>query len=234
MAAFNLAIESGADGIEFDVRLTRDEIPVVIHDETLLRTGGVSQRVSDLSLNDLRQIDVGGWFGAKNRQGDFTGENIPTLENLFRWAESNNACLYLEMKSEARHRQNLAEAVSEALKHFDSERVVIESFDLEALRIIKHLAPMLKTAALFEPTLATPPRFRAGRLIEMAREVEADEIALHYRLVNKRVVELALEKGFAVVVWTVDDPKWINTARSLKVSAVITNNPKLLVVQRNS
>jgi glycerophosphoryl diester phosphodiesterase len=68
----------------------------------------------------------------------------------------------------------------------------------------------------------------------MAREVEADEIALHYRLVNKRIVELALEKGFAVVVWTVDDPKWIKTARLLKVSAVITNNPKLLVVQRNS
>jgi glycerophosphoryl diester phosphodiesterase len=234
MAAFNLAIESGADGIEFDVRLTRDEIPVVIHDESLLRTGGVSQRVSDLLLDDLKQIDVGSWFGAKNRNCNFTGERIPTLENLLRWAESNNARLYLEMKSDASRRQNLAAAVTELLKHFDSERVVIESFDLEALKIIKVMAPHQKTAALFEPSLATPPLIRARRLIELAREVEADEIALHYRLVNKRIVKLALENGFAVVVWTVDEPKWLDTARSLKVSAVITNNPKLLVVQRNS
>lgn len=234
MAAFNLAIESGADGIEFDVRLTRDEIPVVIHDESLLRTGGVSQRVSDLSLDDLTKIDIGSWFGARNRKGDFKDERVLSLESLLFWAKSNNARLYLEMKSDASHRNDLAKAVSELLTHFDPERVVIESFDLEALTIIKALKPHLKTAALFEPSLATPPRFRANRIIELARGVAADEIALHYRLVNKRIVELAQDKGLPIVVWTVDDPKWINSARSLKLFALITNNPKLLVVQRNS
>jgi len=233
MAAFNLAIESGAEGIEFDVRLSRDQIPVIIHDDTLLRTAGLPNRVSDLSLKDLSQVDVGAWFTTRGQGTDFSGEKIPRLETLLRWAESSGTHLYLEMKSEANQRHELAKAVSTLLAHFDPDKVVVESFDLEALKIMKNRAPLVRTAALFEPSLTTPPRFRTAQLLERAYEAGAAEIALHHRLVNKRIVELAHERGYEVVVWTVDDPKWIDRARLLKVSALITNNPRLLVVQRN-
>jgi len=235
MAAFDLAIESGADGIEFDVRLARDGVPVVIHDETLTRTGGLSQRISDMSSSQLSEIDVGSWFQVKKQKGKFTGQTIPTLTGLLGWATVKNAYLYLEMKSELNQRQALAEAVSESLKQFAlTDRVVIESFDLDAIKIIKTLAPHIKTAALFEPSIATPPGFRTKRLIELAADAQANEIALHYRLANDRVIELARTGGFDLVVWTVDDPKWINKARSLKIAALITNNPALLVAQRNT
>src|SRR6185369_3234163 len=81
MAAFREAIAAGADGIEFDVRLTRDRVPVVIHDSTLHRTAALPQRIAELSLSDLKSVDVGSWFARKKNLplGAFANETIPSL-----------------------------------------------------------------------------------------------------------------------------------------------------------
>jgi glycerophosphoryl diester phosphodiesterase len=235
MAAFDLAIEAGADGIEFDVHLTRDGVPVVIHDDTLLRTAGMSRYISDMSLAELSGIDVGSWFQLNRLKGIFAGQTIPTLAGLLRWAATKSTYLYLEMKSDPDQRQALAEAVAQSLEQFTLiERVIIESFDLDAIKIVKALTPNIKTAALFEPSVATPPGFRTRRLVELAADAQANEIALHHRLVNERLTARARAEGFAVVVWTVDDPKWVNKARTLEIAALITNNPAKLVAQRNT
>src|SRR5215208_2524413 len=73
MAAFREAIATGADGIEFDVRLTRDGVPVIIHDSTLRRTGGLQRRVSDLAASELEQVDVGSWFAPAFAQATVLG-----------------------------------------------------------------------------------------------------------------------------------------------------------------
>ena len=78
MAAFREAIAVGADGIEFDVRLARDGVPVVIHDSTLRRTGGLNKRVADLSAEEISKIDVGSWFAPR-----FANETVPSLRDLF-------------------------------------------------------------------------------------------------------------------------------------------------------
>ncbi|HSE23198.1 MAG TPA: glycerophosphodiester phosphodiesterase family protein [Pyrinomonadaceae bacterium] len=235
MAAFDLAIEAGADGIEFDVHLTRDGVPVVIHDDTLLRTGGMSRHISEMSLSELSGIDVGSWFQLNRRKGIFSGQTIPTLTGLLRWAAAKSTFVYLEMKSGPNQREVLAEAVAESLEHFAlKDRVIIESFDLDAIKIVKALTPNIKTAALFEPSVLTPPGFRTRRLLGLAADAQANELALHHRLVNERLAARAKAEGFKVVVWTVDDPKWINKARELEIAALITNNPALLVAQRNT
>src|SRR5262245_24924808 len=82
-AAFEAAIQAGADGIEFDVRLSSDGVPVVIHDETLLRTAGIRRRVAELSTSQLNEFDV------------------PTLAQVFDLFESNDLILYLELKEVA-------------------------------------------------------------------------------------------------------------------------------------
>src|SRR4051812_25832757 len=78
MAAFREAIAVGAHGIEFDVRLASDGMPVVIHDSALRRTGGLNQRVADFSRAELSQIDVGSWFPPR-----FANEAVPSLGELF-------------------------------------------------------------------------------------------------------------------------------------------------------
>jgi len=62
LAAFQMAIDAGAEGVEFDVRLAKDDVPVVIHDHDLKRVGSLNERVASLTSNELGRIDVGSWF----------------------------------------------------------------------------------------------------------------------------------------------------------------------------
>ena len=77
MAAFSAAVELGADGLELDIHLSRDGIPVVIHDESLERTTDGQGLVADASLEQLQQLDAGGWFSP-----EFAGESLPTLAEV--------------------------------------------------------------------------------------------------------------------------------------------------------
>jgi len=221
MAAFREAIAVGADGIEFDVRLTRDGVPVVIHDSSLRRTGGVNQRVADLSWQELSKIDVGSWFKA----GSFAGETVPSLEELFELFETNNLSLYLEMKcdSPAEYRP-LADACCRMIhEHSLKERVVVECFQLPALEVLKEIDPGIKTAALFDRV------FMDQSIVARATEIGAMAVALHHRLARKGLVGKSKQAGLHVAVWTVDDPIWIDRARSIGIDALITNDPARMI-----
>jgi glycerophosphoryl diester phosphodiesterase len=229
MAAFREAIAAGADGIEFDVRLTRDGVPVVIHDSTLRRTGGWQQRVADLTWSELAQIDVGSWF---NRS--FAQERVPSLKELLTLFESNDLVLNLEMKSDsASEHAPLAEACCTLInEHSLKERVIISCFDLAAIKVVKSIDPEIKTAALFEPSLSNLSVLSNERIINQAIAVGASALALHHRLARKQLAEKAKLLGWSIAVWTVDDPAWIERARSIGVAALITNNPAAMLAHR--
>lgn len=228
MAAFRLALDSGADGVEFDVRLTRDAIPIIIHDDNLRRTGNANARVAELSLEELKRFDVGVWRGPA-----FKGEPVPTLTELFDLFV-DEGLLYLEMKSDVATRQRLAEACCEYILNSGlKERVVVECFDLEAIAIVKSIDSSIRTAALFEPGLKALPITSGTKLVEKALAVGANEIALNHRLTNERTVMTAIEAGLKVVVWTVDEPRWIVNATNYGIEAVITNDPKLMLEARS-
>ena len=92
LAAFSRAISDGADGIEFDVRLSHDGVPVVIHDASLKRTGLIDRQVGELTAADLCEIDVGSWFvgRAQNLNQSFSGEKLPTLASVFKLTPLND------------------------------------------------------------------------------------------------------------------------------------------------
>jgi glycerophosphoryl diester phosphodiesterase len=206
LAAFEAAIAAGADGIEFDVRLARDGVPVVIHDETLYRTARVHRRVADLSFEQLNQFDV------------------PSLAQLFELIRSNKLILYLELKE---YQIRLVEECCRLVEEYRlKDRVIFECFEHSALRTVKNLDPTLKIAPLFQPT--------ASFILKKALAVEADEIALHHRLTNKRIVERARSANLNVVTWTIDDPAWFNGAQEIGVHALITNDPSALIAVRDA
>lgn len=201
MAAFKAAIEAGADGVEFDVRLTGDGVPVIIHDETLYRTAGVRGRVADMSLDQLSQFDV------------------PSVALLFELFRSNDLALHLEMKG---HETRLAEECCQLVEQYClKDRVVFSCFDHSVLQTIKAIDPALKTAALFQPP--------AAFIIKRARAIGADGLALHHRLATTRLLEEAKQASLKVAVWTVDDPSWVERARAMDIHALITNNPSALI-----
>lgn len=236
MAAFREALAVGADGIEFDVRLTRDGVPVVIHDSTLRRTGGLPHRVADLSWAEISKVDVGSWFAERRGlpPGTFANETVPSLAELFTLFQSNNSMLYLEMKCDSPYEQRpLAEACVRAIReHSLEDRVIVECFQLPALKILKEIDPEIKTVALFEPTFTNPSVLIDQRMINQATGVGAAALALHHRLARESLVQKAKDAGLYVAVWTVDDPAWIERARTLGIDALITNDPAAMLAHR--
>jgi glycerophosphoryl diester phosphodiesterase len=228
LVAFERAFEDGADGIEFDVRLARDRVPVVIHDATLRRTALRDGRIADLSSSELSETDAGTWFNLRHPKGaraEYAEAGVPTLAQVFELCGARDARLYVEMKCEGSESGALAAEVAKLVReHAFYDRAVVESFALDSIAEIKRLDARIRTAALFEPRL-TRPRPSIRKMIEQALSCGADEIALHYTLATRRAVEEARRRGMEVVVWTVDRPSWIDRAIAYGISAVITNDP---------
>lgn len=238
LAAFTRAIQDGADGIEFDVRLSQDGVPVVIHDAKLARTGLIEGVVGELSAEVLGKTDVGSWFGqrANAQDVDFANEKLPSLQQVFDLFSDSGVLLYLEMKSQAGVEKRLVTEVAGAIrKHAIAEQVIVSSFDLALVQAVKAIDSAIRTAALFEPRVSLPATLvRRMKLIELAKACGADEICLHHTLAGRRLTEQARKSQLDVVVWTVDNPDWLERARSRGVKALITNNPANMVRYRNT
>lgn len=227
LASFDLAFQEGADGLEFDVRLARDGVPVVIHDASLLRTAYLERNVDEFDSSVLTQFFVGQWFNVRRpsrAREQFVSEKILTLAQVFeRYGERH---LYVEMKCEEPSRRAvLARAVVNLIReHGIGERVVVKSFEHDSLVEVKRLAPEIRTAALFGRTWPRP-LVPISKIIAEAEGCGADEISLHHSLLRKATVEAAHRRGFEVVVWTVNSSVMLRRALSLKLRAVITDNP---------
>ena len=227
-------MQDGADGIEFDVQLSSDGVPVVIHDSTLVRTASIKKPVARLSAAELALIDVGSWFSRQHKiNADYSGERLPHLHQVLNFFKQRNALLYLEMKSESGELA-LATAVAQAIQNESmEEKIIVSSFDMSLIREIKRIDKSIRTAALFEPKLSRPfDLVRKKKLIDIARVNRADEIAIHYRLTSTRIVEEARQSQLPVVIWTVDNPVWIDRAQMLGIKALMTNNPAVMVQYR--
>jgi glycerophosphoryl diester phosphodiesterase len=231
IVAFERAMLDGADGIEFDVRLARDRVPVVIHDASLRRTARSDGDVARLTSTELGGIDVGTWFNLRRpslARQPYALATVPTLHQVFEMFGARDATLYVEMKCERSESRALAASVAELVRAYEVvDRVVVESFNLDSIMEIKRIDSSIRTAALFEPKLVRPFPSQS-RMIERAMHVRADELALHRVLASRRITEEARRAGMRTIVWTVDNPSWIRRAKRYGVHAVITNNPALM------
>jgi glycerophosphoryl diester phosphodiesterase len=229
LVSFEKALDDGADGLEFDVRLSKDGVPVVIHDSTLQRTALRGEPVEELTARELGRIDVGSWFNrsypAKTRD-EFKGITIPTLLETMATVGRRSKVLYVEMKCDrAAEYSKLAAAVVAAVRDSRLENIVVaKCFVHDAILAVKRLAPEIRTAALFERSIRRPV-ISARRILSLAKLCHADEISLHYSLVRRSVVDAALDREFEVVVWTVDSPRWLTRAEEWGIRSIITNDP---------
>lgn len=240
LAAFAQAIGDGAHGIEFDVQLAQDGVPVVIHDANLRRTANRRDRIENLTSKELASIDVGSWFNRKyprRARPAYANERIPTLEQVFSLIASNarsDFVCYFELKIDQRETayDDLVESVLSSIDaHQLWRNIMIVSFNLAALVYAKRLKPSIRTGALFEPIALTPKRKQT--IIKRAIECGATEILLHRLTARRGMIELAIDSGLTPVVWTVDDPRWVQRAKRLGIRSLITNTPAKLLARIN-
>jgi glycerophosphoryl diester phosphodiesterase len=226
-AAFELALAGGADGIELDVRLARDGVPVVIHDATFDRTAMICGNVEAYDSALLSTFGVGKWFNERRpryARPAYESERMPTLAQVFERYGSHT--IYVELKcEEVSRRAALARAVVELTRaHGLAGRVVVKSFEHDSLREVKRLAPEVRTAALFGRSWPRP-LLPSADILAAAGRCGADEISLHRSLLRRATVEEARRRGFEVLVWTVNSTCWLRRALALGLRAVFTDRP---------
>lgn len=221
MAAFREAVRLGATGIETDVQMTKDGHLVLIHDETLLRTAGVNRWVYSCTLEELRRLDAGAWYGE-----EFRGEKIPTLEELLNLAAQHDLILNLELKNSIVAYPELERRTAELVRiHRLTERVIVSSFNHDSLLTMKKEAPEIETAVLYTGGLAEP--------VEYARRLGASALHPHHFLVRRELVEKAASAGIRCHPFTVNGEPELRRLIAAGVSGIITDYPDRLAALLN-
>jgi glycerophosphoryl diester phosphodiesterase len=215
MAAFRLAAQLGADGIELDVQLSKDGEAVVMHDSRVDRTSDGHGCVGDLTLAELRTLDAGGWYAS-----EFAGERIPTLAEVLHEL-GPRLVLNVELKTAGLFGGGLEVEVVRLVEDAGlGERVILSSFDPLALWRVRRLNPHLSTGLLYAPDSSLVVR---GRWLQAL----ARPAALHPRwdTLDGSDVAAAHRQGLAVRPWTCDDPGGLRRLIAWGVDAIITNVP---------
>jgi glycerophosphoryl diester phosphodiesterase len=201
MAAFAVAERCGVDAIEFDVHLTADGAPVVIHDETLERTTNGSGAVASRTLAQVQALDAGSSFGPA-----FAGERVPALAEVLTWAAPRRLGLVLELKQPApgtgRSRDEaLPRIVVELVREYGLvERTLFISFDHPSLAHVLTVEPAARVGLLTDgPTLIDP--LAAVRAIPAAG-------GLHVRWpwISRELCDAAHQRGMHVHGWGLRGP----------------------------
>ena len=234
LAAIRRAVNDGAEGIEFDVRITREQIPVVFHDPDLKRIEGSADRIEELTLDELASVDVGRWFEKKNSaETTYAGEGIPTLASVLELLSDFPGPVYVEIKSGQRPSDRLSKAVAEVLRPYSGKlHLIVKSFDFSVVKSARNISPGFEAAALFEPKMIRLLQ-QERQLVEMARSSGFDRLSVHHSMVTRELMEKAEKAGLPVSAWTVDSPRRLKRMTALAVDTVITNDPGLLLAERD-
>jgi glycerophosphoryl diester phosphodiesterase len=226
LAAFDHGLSLGADGLEFDVHLSRDEVVVVHHDPTLDRTTNGTGPINALTAAELASIDAGYRFTDGTGAGfPFRGQGlgIPTLRQVLE--RYPGIPFIIEIKSS---RGLLARRTIDELRAAGAlERTALGSFYYRALRAARIYEPRIATGAAQEEIRWALYRSWLGWPVRRAayREFQVPERAGRTTIVTPRFIEHAHGAGLLVKVWTVDDRADIDRLVGWGVDAIITDRP---------
>jgi glycerophosphoryl diester phosphodiesterase len=214
LAAFRLAHELGADGVELDVQLSADGHVVVIHDETLDRTTSGKGPVCRRTLEELRALDASyGWEG-------FLGERMPVLDEVLELLGPTGMTINIELKNSVEPYPGLEQAVVGLVAAAGvADKVIYSSFNhISATELARSSQPSA-VGLLFSDILAEPWSYAERR--------DVSALHPHWRYVDfvPETVERCHAAGLAVNVWTVDSPSTARRLADLGVDAVISNCP---------
>lgn len=218
LAAFLLAGELGADGVELDVHLSQDEELVVIHDFTLEATTNGHGPVQSKTLAELKELDAGSWFDPA-----FAGLEIPTLQEVVD-AVGDHLLINIELKTKSLRDDRLSAAVVRFVeRNHLFKRVLVSSFNPMALRWVRQLNASIPIGLLIDAK--QPFWLPPGWLCALS---QPDALHPHYSRVDAGYVRRARAQGYRVHTWTVDDPGEIWRLVRNQVDLIITNRPDVL------
>ncbi|MEK5038704.1 glycerophosphodiester phosphodiesterase [Sporosarcina sp. FSL K6-3457] len=203
MKAFEKAVELGADGIEFDVQLTEDGVPIVIHDADLIRLAGIHRMISSLTSTEVSAIRVG-----KKYTRMVNGHRIPTLIEAVTFCERHHMALNIELKETVSERPETIKRIIEIVTY--SENLHFSSFDYRLLEKVKEVDSRLETAYLV--------RKNSVDWNYLEQYICADGFHIHKRLLKEPYLSKLIQSGKKIRVYgmigqeaiTLDPPPYID------------------------
>ncbi|HZG18368.1 MAG TPA: glycerophosphodiester phosphodiesterase family protein [Candidatus Bathyarchaeia archaeon] len=222
LAAIQLAAdEPGIEAIEIDVQLSKDGIPVVIHDFTLERTTNGNGFVGEHTYEELSVLDAGSWFSPS-----FAGERIPSLEEVLRTVKGK-CKVNIELKRPGNEYAGMERKVIDLITTFGMEsEVMITSFHHETIRTIKEMQTQIPTGLIIygKPTL----------LKEQLQETGATILSMAYPYLTPSFVSSMIDEGITMLAWTIDHPAHIKRAMELHPQLkIVTNHPERMFALRS-
>jgi glycerophosphoryl diester phosphodiesterase len=234
IAAFDIGLAAGADGLELDVRLSSDGVPVVVHDSTLDRTTDATGPVHAKSADELARVDAGCRFSNAGDGAPFAGRGIgvPTLIDVLRRYPGVPMIIELKVDTEdcgLRVAQVIREAKAE-------ERICLAGYGLRSARSARLGLPSAGASACHEEVRRALHCSWVGWTLRNVpyQGYQVPERSGWLRVVSRRFVRQAHRAGLAVEVWTVDDPPDMERLLGWGVDGLISNRPDLAVAARDS
>lgn len=225
LLAFRHAAESlGADFLEFDVHLSKDDEVVVIHDPTLDRTTTGRGPVRERTLAELRALRL------RDRTGAVTDEPVPALDDVVVLAMRTRRQMLLEIKvDEAGQRYpGIEEKVFAVLdRHGATPATVVMAFEPATWRRVRALRPDARACALYSRRTLGDLGSTLPAELDHARHAGVTFLGLHQGLLDADTVGLVRKAGMSLGVWTVNDEAAIRRFIDLGVDVIITDRPDL-------
>ncbi len=219
MAAFAKGVEMGADYIEFDVQMSKDGIPIIIHDNSLDRTTNGSGHISAYTLEELKTLDAGSWFGK-----EFAGETIPTFDEVLdQFGGKIN--ILIELKYPELY-PGIEEKVAHALKEYNlvktnSDEIIIQSFNHASVKKSKELLPEIPHGVL------------VGKDWKYVSDTQLEEFATYayyfnpyFKIATAELVERVHLANMTMFPYTIKNQSDANKLYKLDVDGIITDYPE--------
>lgn len=224
MISFRNAIDS-SDFVELDVQLTKDGVPVVIHDETLERTTNQKGNVSDFTLEEIKKLDAGSWFDEK-----YKDEKIPTLQAVLEFAK-NKIKLLIEIKEvdTQSQREQIAQKCLDLVKRYGMQNdVAFLSFDHKVLQVIKKLDPQAKIYLIFGWSDFSHDLIKENKIVDYAKEHLASGVIFNSRLVTKKLVKELKNNCLVVGAYTINNIGEFGKFRKMHVDLICSDETNKL------
>ena len=221
LAAFQLALNAGADAIELDIHLSSDNHVVVIHDSRLSRTSSGKGAVKNTSLKELKRLSAGSWFHKK-----FTSEKIPTLSEVFELVRGRIG-INVEIKTERGRTQSgkIVERLIDVIHKFHATQcVLISSFHHPYVEMAKQLDSTIATGTLYHPVHHLRKRFST-----LATATNADFFICDKHLLRAKAVKHLHDRQISIGVYVINSERSLNKFVKMGVDCVYTDDPEKIL-----
>jgi glycerophosphoryl diester phosphodiesterase len=213
LAAMRAGFAHGYRMVEFDVKLSGDGVPFLLHDDTLDRTTNGHGRADAMNWTELAKLDAGSWHSAK-----YAGEPLPTLSAIAHWAIANDVACNIEIKPmPGRERETGGAVALDARELWRGAAVapLLSSFSEESLAAARAAVPELRRALLLDEI---PADWK-----ERLAHLECIAIDADYRVLDAVLVADAHRAGYKVLTYTPNEPDVIAKLQAWQMDAIITD-----------